>query len=95
MTKFVPLIGFEDEYEIMDEHPFDIKDLKRNTMNYGIATSRDGAIVNLNGKQYRKHYLIAKQFIPNPMNKKMVFHINGDKLDNHLSNLTWNRNDLK
>ena len=92
---FVPLIGFENDYAIMTEYPFDIKDLKHNTMNYGVATSRDGIIVNLNGKKYKKHNLIAKQFLPNPNNKKLVFHINGNMLDNTLNNLTWNRYELK
>ena len=89
-SNFIPLIGFENDYAIMNEYPFDIKDLKHNTMNYGVATLRDGIIVNLNGKQYRKHNLIAKQFIPNPNNRKRVFHINGNKLDNTLDNLKWN-----
>ena len=94
-AEFVPLACFEKDYAIMNQHPFDIKDLKHNTLIFGVATTRDGIIINLNDKLYKKHNLIAKQFIPNPNNKKLVFHINGDMLDNHLSNLSWNRYDLK
>lgn len=44
-----------------------------------------------NGKYYYKnlHRLIAETFIPNPNNYRTVNHINGNKLDNRISNLEW------
>ena len=45
--------------------------------------------VNLNGIPYKKHILVAKQFIPNPNNFPQVDHINHDRSDYHLSNLRW------
>lgn len=46
-----------------------------------------------NGKQRRFyiHRLVAKYFVPNPnpKNKTMVNHIDGDKLNNAASNLEW------
>ena len=44
-----------------------------------------------NGRYYYKnlHRLIAETFISNPNNYKTVNHINGNKLDNRLSNLEW------
>lgn len=35
------------------------------------------------------HRLVAQCYIPNPDDHKQVNHINGDKSDNHVSNLEW------
>jgi len=41
------------------------------------------------GKKYSLHRLLAQSFIENPEKKPQVNHIDGDKLNNSISNLEW------
>lgn len=45
--------------------------------------------VSLNRKSFYIHRLVAEKFIPNPENKPCINHIDGDKSNNHISNLEW------
>ena len=45
--------------------------------------------INSKGKSYLVHRLLAIAHIPNPDNLPYVNHIDGNKLNNHISNLEW------
>lgn len=45
--------------------------------------------VNVNGKTFSIHRLVALCFVPNPYNKEQVNHIDSNRSNNHYLNLEW------
>ncbi len=45
--------------------------------------------VRIQGKNFKVHRLVADAFVPNPDNLPYVLHLDGDRTNNHYSNLIW------
>lgn len=92
-----PVKGYETLYKI-DEYGI-VYNIKRKTIiKWRYAYQRYNAkrtykYIRLykkgKGKSFPVHRLIALTFIPNPLNLPEVNHIDGDKDNNHISNLEW------
>lgn len=91
-----PVVGYEGKYEIsnhgkirsLNYHSTGLtRELKKRLDRYGYPC------ILLSCGKSRKHHtihrLVAEAFIPNPENKSEVNHIDGDKQNNHVSNLEW------
>ncbi len=63
-----------------------VNNSKNPSNNYYIVTLVDDSGIRRNRPIHR---LMCETFLPNPDNKKHVNHIDGDKLNNTLSNLEW------
>ena len=86
--EFIDIFNHPD-YEILNKYPFTIR---RKIDHYEVKesiVSTGYPCVNLNGKQYLKHRLIALQFIDNPNNLPDIDHINRDRTDYHIENMRW------
>jgi hypothetical protein len=66
-----------------------VRRVKNGRIVQGVITDHGYRRVSIKGKHLRVHRLVAEAFIDNPDNKLCVDHINGNKLDNAVSNLRW------
>ena len=89
-----PAGGFEGLYAVSNLGR--VKSLKRNTTSGGIMKThinRGYEYVHLckDGKHYnaKVHRMVASAFVPNPMGKPEVNHIDEDKTNNCADNLEW------
>lgn len=91
--------GYEGKYLVSNigrvkALPFDGPGKRNKEVIRWFSTDRCGYhrlnLANKGKKQnFFVHRLVAVAFIPNPENKPFVNHIDGDKFNNHYSNLEW------
>lgn len=91
MYKQVVIDGIGTSYNIYD----DGRCFNRNTNKFLVGSVKNTGYrmynLTINGekKYYSAHRLVAIHFIPNPDNLPVVNHIDGNKLNNNVTNLEW------
>ena len=95
MEEWRPVIGYEGLYEVSNTGKVRAKENKeQDWIELSTAVLMRGyptILLNKNGikKREKVHRLVAKAFIPNPLNKRVVEHKNKIKEDNSAENLEW------
>ena len=82
--------GYEGLYKISSKGK--VFSIRRNKNIKPYKVSNGYLAIELNNgkpKKFLIHRLVALEFIENKLNKKEVNHIDGDKLNNDVSNLEW------
>jgi len=54
-----------------------------------VIQNRGYEVVWIHRKKKLVHRLVGEKYVPNPENKPQINHIDGNKLNNHYTNLEW------
>ena len=89
---FVQMINHPN-YEIMVEYPHTIRRIDNKREVSECKNPKGYIVVGLQDidmrRKYRKHRLIAEQFLPNPDGLPQIDNINHNRSDNRIENLRW------